>query len=109
MAPCKERSTCLGDEYVLNQWSAAFPNLYMGFTRMVKFFSGPRIRALEAVAADKIVFQTDAPYFVGAGQRWSAPNQLYSVVEIIAPNQQVRVEVLLKGSAEKARRLFYRQ
>ncbi|OWF38653.1 deoxyribonuclease TATDN2 [Mizuhopecten yessoensis] len=56
-----------GDEYVLSQWSAAFPNLYLEFTRMVKSFSGPLIRALKAVTANKIVLETDAPYFVGAG------------------------------------------
>ncbi|XP_060081308.1 3'-5' ssDNA/RNA exonuclease TatD-like [Ylistrum balloti] len=98
-----------GDEYVLSQWFAAFPDLYLGFTCMVQSFSGPQIRAVKAVAADRIVLETEAPYFVGAGHRYSAPNQLYSVAEIIAPIRQIQVYVLLQASAENARRPFNQQ
>ncbi|XP_060064568.1 uncharacterized protein LOC132544924 [Ylistrum balloti] len=97
-----------GDEYVLSQWSAEFPNLYLGFTRMVQSFSGPRIRALKAVTADKIVCGDRCPIFCGSRSN-VAPNQLYSVVEIIAPIRQIHVNVLLKTSAENARRLFNQQ
>lgn len=73
-----------GDEYVLRQWSEAFPNLYLGFTRQARSFGEAQIGALKAVADDRILLETDAPYFQGPGRTWSAPNQLYSVAEIVA-------------------------
>ncbi|XP_069103177.1 putative deoxyribonuclease TATDN2 [Argopecten irradians] len=55
-----------GDEYVLSQWSAAFPNFYLGFTRMVRSCTGAQTRALKAVEDDRIVLETDTPYFEGS-------------------------------------------
>ncbi|XP_069138840.1 putative deoxyribonuclease TATDN2 [Argopecten irradians] len=98
-----------GDEYVLDQWSSVFPNLYFGFTRLVSSFSGSQTRALRAVRQDRTLLETDSPYFPRPGQQWSAPNQLYSVAEVIAPILQTTVDKLLRTTAVNAQRLFQRQ
>ncbi|XP_069136747.1 uncharacterized metal-dependent hydrolase YcfH-like [Argopecten irradians] len=97
------------DDYVLDLWSPVFPNLYLVFTRLVGSYSGPQTRALKALKQDRTLLETDTPYFPKPRQQWSAPNQLYSVAEVIAPILQTTVDKLLRTTAANAQRLFQRQ
>ncbi|XP_033758156.1 putative deoxyribonuclease TATDN2 [Pecten maximus] len=85
-----------GDRYVLDQWTTAFPNLYLGFTRLVTSFTPHQSEALRKVEEGRILLETDAPYFSVRGRPWSAPNQLYSVAESVAAVLQMTPERLLE-------------
>ena len=49
-----------GDGYVLQQWTDTFPNLYLGFTRIVKHFSLEQLKALKKVKNDLLLLETCA-------------------------------------------------
>ncbi|XP_033755836.1 cytochrome P450 CYP12A2-like [Pecten maximus] len=95
-----------GDRYVLDQWTTAFPNLYLGFTRLVTSFSPHQSEALRKAEEGRILLETDAPYFSVRGRPWSAPNQLYSVAESVAAVLQMTPERLLEITTANARKLF---
>ena len=83
-----------GDYYVFRQWNTTFPNLYIG------------LQASRGVRNDRLLFETDAPYFQLRGQAWSAPNQLYSVAECVAPHRGVTPKELLESTTSNAEKLF---
>ena len=95
-----------GDEYVLQQWRGVFPNLYLGFTRLVNSFDEHQMKALRSVDNKHLLLETDAPYFPISGQRWSSPGQLYSVAEIVAGIRKVSAKSILQFAASNARDLF---
>ncbi|XP_033747059.1 uncharacterized protein LOC117332283 [Pecten maximus] len=65
-----------GDSYVRDQWSSAFRNLYFRFTSMAAGFTPPQIRALKWINPERVLLETDAPYFTRSGRKWSALKQL---------------------------------
>ncbi|XP_033731240.1 uncharacterized protein LOC117341721 [Pecten maximus] len=78
-----------GDSYVREQWSSAFRNLYFGFTSMAAGFTPPQVRALKWVNPERVLLETDAPYFNRSGRKWSAPNQLYWTAEAFCKTPQL--------------------
>lgn len=50
---------------VIEPFLAEFPNLYVGFTALITYFRATEARdALRRVPLDRIVLETDAPYFL---------------------------------------------
>jgi TatD DNase family protein len=48
---------------VLKAWSSHFPNCFFGFTSMVRSFTLPQREALRNVRPDRLLLETDSPYF----------------------------------------------
>ncbi|XP_033728831.1 uncharacterized protein LOC117317969 [Pecten maximus] len=95
-----------GDSYVREQWSSAFRNLYFGFTSMAAGFTPPQVRALKWINPERVLLETDAPYFNRSGRKWSAPNQLYWTAEAVAKHLSYTAESLLNATVTNAQRLF---
>ena len=95
-----------GDEYVLSKWNDAFKNLYVDVTRMVANFNHDQRQALKKVRTYRMMPETDAPYFKPRTASHSAPNQLYSVAEYVAPILGVTIKTLLENTASNAQDLF---
>uniref|UniRef100_A0A3Q3XIC3 TatD DNase domain containing 2 n=1 Tax=Mola mola TaxID=94237 RepID=A0A3Q3XIC3_MOLML len=57
---------CFTNSYrVIEPFLAEFPNLYVGFTALITYFRATEARdALCHVPLDRIVLETDAPYFL---------------------------------------------
>lgn len=57
---------CFTNEYpVIEPFLEAFPNLYVGFTSLITYFSATDARdAVRKIPLNRIVLETDAPYFL---------------------------------------------
>ena len=50
-----------------------FPCTFFGFTRLVQSLSKAQLAGLRSVPADRVLLETDAPYFQFPGHRHSFP------------------------------------
>ncbi|KAH3713324.1 hypothetical protein DPMN_073114 [Dreissena polymorpha] len=98
-----------GDTYVLTKWLAAFPNTFFSFNRNVQGFSLDQSEALRSLDENKLLLETDAPYFRATGQWFSAPNQLFQIAEGVAKCRNIPVEHFLEVSCNNALRLYRMQ
>ena len=76
-------------------WKEAFPYTYFGFTNMVRNFSRNQRAGLRQVPRDRILIETDAPYF--GGERGTTP--IYLGTAALAVSQ------VIEGSLEDVVRL----
>lgn len=95
-----------GNSYVLRRWLDIFPRTYFGFTNMVKKFDRDQIKALCEIDENRLLLESDAPYFPIEGQRVSSPSQLYVLAETIAEHRQLTVERILEVTVANARHLY---
>ena len=98
-----------GDAYVLQRWMNQYSNLYVGFTRLVERFSSNQVEALQQVPSNRILLETDAPYFSGRGQKVSAPNRLFGVAQCVGGRYGMTPNALLEATCQNANRLFMHQ
>ena len=56
-----------GTASVVEQWLGVFPCTFFGFTRLVQSFSKAQLAGLRAVPADRVLLETDTPYFQDTG------------------------------------------
>ena len=73
---------------------------------MVAHFNHDQRQALKKVRTDRMLLETDAPYFKHRTENHSAPNQMYSVAECIAPIVSVSIKNLLEKTDSNAQELF---
>ena len=81
-----------GNSYVLDRWLEVFPRTYFGFTNKVKYFNQHQIAALCKIDENRLMLESDAPYFPIEGETVSSPSQLYVLAETMAPGFSSRLE-----------------
>jgi len=94
-----------GNAYVLNRWLEFFPNTYLGFTD--RKFSASQVQALKLVEENKLLLESDAPYFPKAHGRVSTPGGLYQVARTVANLRGLTPEYVLGLTLENARHLYW--
>ena len=102
-----------GSADLVSEWKSNFPNTYFGFTRMVDKFDEDQIGGLQAVEDDKILLETDAPYFqfsrthgIRHSSKYSAPILIGLTAAVVAPKRQEEARTLLRKSVANAQRLY---
>ncbi|XP_021353774.1 putative deoxyribonuclease TATDN2 [Mizuhopecten yessoensis] len=97
-----------GDSYVRDQVTSAFSQLYFGFTSMAAKFNNQQSQAVRGINSERVLLETDAPYFARPGTKCSAPNQLFRTASSLARYCKMNPESLLATSVQNARRLYRR-
>ena len=90
-----------GSYQVAQTWLKNFPNTYFGFTRI-----GSHSNALPRLPLNRILLETDAPYFK-FNNRDSTPHDIGQVAHQIAPVCNVDWEYLLEVTTNNARNLYH--
>lgn len=62
-----------GDQHLMVDWLRQFPNTYFEFTGLVQHFSEAKKEALRAIREDRLLVETDYPYFHIGGRKHSSP------------------------------------
>jgi TatD DNase family protein len=76
-----------GDSRRASRWMAAFDNLFFGFTNLITYDSaGPARNSVLRLPLQRIVLETDAPYFVpgGISGKYSHPGMVIHVAQEVA-------------------------
>eukprot|EP00057_Strongylocentrotus_purpuratus_P016901 XP_011671375.1 PREDICTED: uncharacterized protein LOC105441695 [Strongylocentrotus purpuratus] len=74
-------------------WRKEYQHVYFGFTPMVSQFSPAQLAALKQVPLDRLLLETDSPYFPPQGVKHSTPAYIGEVGAMVA---SAREEPLLK-------------
>ena len=91
---------------VVEQWLGVFPCNFFGFTQLVQSFSKAQLAGLRSVPADRVLLETDVPYFQFPGHRHSFPGFIGMCAGVVALALGVSWESLLERSVANARALY---
>ncbi|MEW8548718.1 MAG: TatD family hydrolase [Candidatus Thiodiazotropha sp.] len=95
-----------GTTEVMNRWTEEFPNTYFGFTGLVGSFNTASKEALRSLNPDRLLLETDAPYFHIGGRRYSSPGLIGMVAKMIADIRKETWSHVLEAASRNARRLY---
>ena len=73
-----------GSHALVYVWLSEFPNTLFGFTGLVQHFSTASKEALRLLPEDKLLLETDSPYFRIGGRHNSSPAFLGMVANMVA-------------------------
>ena len=93
-----------GDSELVSDWLAEFPNVYFGFTYMVSNFSAAQLEGLRKVPRDRILVETDSPYF--GKDDVNTPAYIGDVAKVVADRLGTPVEELLELTLRNGRELY---
>ena len=95
-----------GNRDTMDQWQRVFPNTHFGFTGMVQHFSHDSKEALRQLQEDKLLLETDAPYFRIGGRAHSSPALIGMVADMVAKIRGQTWKQVLEYASRNASRLY---
>ncbi|XP_053380308.1 putative deoxyribonuclease TATDN2 [Mercenaria mercenaria] len=98
-----------GNQYVFKRWLEVFPRTYIGFTNMVQSFDPEQVAALCAIEENRLLLESDAPYFKTMGTNVSSPSQLYAAAMNVAQHRGTTPERSLEITVANAQCLYHDQ
>ena len=87
-------------------WTNSFHSCFFGFTRMVRQFGPAQIEGLRAIPPNRLLLETDSPYFEGRGVSAKTPAYIGEVAQEVANMVQVDLETLLRITVDNAKLLY---
>jgi TatD DNase family protein len=83
-----------------------FPNTYFSYTNFVKKYVGTQIDGVQEVPCDRLLIETDSPYFPCGGSQISTPVSIVFAAEEVARIRGDDMLDILKVTSENALRIF---
>ncbi len=90
----------------MDTWLQEFPQTHFGFTPLVESFDRSCLEALQAIPDDRLLLETDSPYFRMAGRRWTTPALIGMVGAAVARKRGQTWEHTLQIYLANTRRLY---
>ena len=89
----------------MKSWIGEFPRTFFGFTKILQNFTKDQLEGLRAVDDERILLETDAPYFGFAGIKHSAPYIIGMTADVVAKARNTStINLLLVSTANAAHR-----
>ncbi|XP_053389778.1 uncharacterized metal-dependent hydrolase YcfH-like [Mercenaria mercenaria] len=95
-----------GNQYVIQRWLEIFPRTYFGFTNLVESFNPEQVAALRSIDENRLLLESDAPYFPSMGSEVSSPSQIFAAAKSVATHRQMTVERVLEITVANAVYLY---
>ena len=95
-----------GSEDLIRRWREVFPNTYFGFTPLVKSFRPDQLKALRTLEINRILLETDAPYFTPPGMDVSTPACISYTAKAVADARQEDWREVLSRASRTAATLY---
>lgn len=95
-----------GDQQLMVDWLRQFPNTYFGFTGLVQHFSEAKKEALRAIPEDRLLVETDSPYFHIGGRKHSSPALIGMVAKMVADVRGSTWKEILEVASRNASLLY---
>ena len=96
----------MGRSDVVKTWLRKFPNTYFGVTAAVRAFDQKQLEGLQAIPLNKLLLETDAPYFPLGGAMVSTPAYLGEVAAYLSVHLNMRPPELMRTTVRNARKLY---
>jgi len=100
-----------GDHSQLHRFVNEFPNMCFGFTNLISYPTATTTHeVVKSIPLDRILLETDAPYFVPKtlrdSEQFSHPGNVLFVAEEIAVIKGIDVDVVLENCRRNVRKIF---
>jgi len=100
-----------GSHSQLHRFVNEFPNMFFGFTNLITYPSATATHeVVKSIPLDRVLLETDAPYFVPESlrksERFSHPGNVIFVAEEIARLKGKDTDVILDNCRKNVRKLF---
>ena len=95
-----------GREIIVKAWLRKFPNAYFGVTAAVRSFNEEQLAGLRAIPRDKLLLDSDAPYFPYGNAQVSTPAYLGELAAFVAIHLDMRALEVMKLTVRNARALY---
>ncbi|XP_053376390.1 uncharacterized metal-dependent hydrolase YabD-like [Mercenaria mercenaria] len=96
-----------GSTDLLNRWREAFPNTFFSVNNGVGSFDADQLAGLKSIPSDRLLLETDAPYFAPRGYSHNAPHLLGITAVLVARILGVSPQVLMSRTCDNANKLFF--
>ena len=98
---------CMLDISEIEKWRGAFPYTHFGFTGAIQRFGVVQRRALKSVPLERLLLESDAPYFVPDSRvRVNTPVYLGEVASLVAEIRGEPLQVVVEATRDNARQLY---
>ena len=95
-----------GNTYVVNRWLQVFPWTFFGLTNLARQFDEDQVAALCNLEEDRLLLETDAPYFPIPGNEVSSPSQLWFAAAAVANHRGLTPEYVLQLTLANGQHLY---
>ena len=95
-----------GNQYVVDRWLKEFPNTFFGFANKIRTFSPDQVEALKSLREDRLLLESDAPYFSVGKQRTSTPGHLLACAKEMAKYRELSVDRVCKLTESTAHHVY---
>ena len=96
----------MGRANQVRAWLQKFPNSYFGITAAVRKFDQRQLEGLRAIPRDRLLLESDAPFFPLGHTRVSTPAYLGEVAAHIAFQLDMRPSEVMGSTLNNARQLY---
>lgn len=100
-----------GDWNEAQEWMETFPNLFIGITAVVTYYSATSVRhVVKELPLDRLLIETDAPYFLPARvdkiTRWSHPGMAIHTAAEIAELREETIDEVIAASRRNTKVMY---
>ena len=95
-----------GDVETLEAFRSTFPNCYFSYSGMVSSFNEDQKKALNATPSNRLLVETDAPYFAGERGKINNPFTIGRVIREVAKIRNCAVEAIARVNLVNAEEIF---
>ncbi|KAK3107216.1 hypothetical protein FSP39_009701 [Pinctada imbricata] len=95
-----------GKAEIVEVWNRKFPRTYFGVTAAIRTFTAEQINGLIAIPMNKLLLESDAPYFPLGNATVSSPAFLGEVAAILAVHLDRRPQELMQATLTNAKVLY---
>ena len=96
----------MGRSDVARTWLRKFPNTYIGVSGAIRAFDQKQLEGLQAIPLNKLLLETDAPYFPLGGAMVSTLAYLGEVAAYLLVHLNIRPTGLMRTTVRNARKLY---
>ncbi|KAH3827324.1 hypothetical protein DPMN_129256 [Dreissena polymorpha] len=95
-----------GAQEVVVSWCKAFPNCFFSYSGQARLFTEAQKQAVRRVPVNRLLIETDSPYFRPAGARMCTPSFLGDVANVIASYRDSEVRDVCQLTLRNSTQLF---
>jgi Tat protein secretion system quality control protein TatD with DNase activity len=96
----------MGRPDVVRMWLKKFPNTHFGITAVVQHFDQEQIKGLQEIPRDKLLMETDKPYFPLGGATINTPAYFGEVAAHMSAYLDIHPSTLMKLAVDNAQKLY---
>jgi Tat protein secretion system quality control protein TatD with DNase activity len=96
----------MGKADTVECWLRRYLNVYFGVTAAVRSFDEIQFAGLRAIPHDRLLLETDAPYFPMGPSTVSTPAHLGETAAFVAAHLDMRTSELLRTTLNNGRNLY---